>query len=97
MLNDGTDLDDLAFEAAYGLLQEIVERLEQGNLPLEDSLALFERGTQLVRRCAVVLDAAELRVTVLTQELDEQVNAERRRPGGANADFGIRADSGFDR
>ncbi len=72
---------DLDFEEAYRRLQDVVEQLERGNLPLQDSLALFETGTGLVRRCSAVLSQAELKITVLTKELDAEVNHERRRAG----------------
>ena len=45
-----------------------MEQLEAGDLPLERSLALFERGQALAGRCAELLDTAELRVKTLTGE-----------------------------
>ena len=56
----------LTFEQAMSRLDEIVSRMEAGEAPLEESLALFEEGTQLVRRCTSMLDQAELKVTKLT-------------------------------
>ena len=56
----------LTFEQAMSRLEEIVFRMEAGEAPLEESLALFEEGTQLVRRCTSMLDQAELKVTKLT-------------------------------
>jgi len=79
MSNCQDPASELDFEEAYRLLQEVVEQLEKGNLPLQESLALFERGTQLVRRCTAVLDEAELKVTLLTHDLDAELNQERRR------------------
>lgn len=81
MAVDPGDLAELNFEEAYRRLQEVVERLERGNLPLQESLALFETGTGLVRRCSAVLSQAELKITLLTKELDAEVNQERRRGG----------------
>ena len=52
----------LAFEQAYGALDAVVDLLESGDLPLEDALALYERGVALSRRCGRELEAAELRV-----------------------------------
>ena len=45
--------------------QAVVEQLELGNLPLEEAVRLFERGTELADACRKALDAAELRVTRL--------------------------------
>ncbi|MBZ0301671.1 MAG: exodeoxyribonuclease VII small subunit [Anaerolineae bacterium] len=59
-------IDELSFEAAYAELETILEQLESGELPLEDSVALFERGRKLSERCQTLLDKAELRVNQLT-------------------------------
>ena len=56
----------LTFEQAMSRLDEIVSRMEAGEAPLEESLALFEEGTQLVHQCTSMLDQAELKVTKLT-------------------------------
>ncbi len=52
-----------SFEEAMGRLEEIVRIMEQGEIPLEESLKLFEEGTALVHRCTEVLDKAQMRVT----------------------------------
>jgi exodeoxyribonuclease VII small subunit len=57
-----------SFEAAYRELQQVVDQLEDGGLPLEDAVKLFERGSELVRQCQRIVDDAELRVTRLTAE-----------------------------
>jgi exodeoxyribonuclease VII small subunit len=62
------ETDELPFEAALAKLEQVVDRLEQGDLELEASLAAFEEGVRLSRRCASQLDAAEQRVEVLTRE-----------------------------
>ena len=55
--------DEVArFEDAIAELQQIVEKMEQGELKLEESLTLFERGMSLTRHCRASLDAAELKV-----------------------------------
>ena len=54
------------FEAAIAELEDIVKKLEGGDLPLEQSLALYERGVQLSRFCHARLEAAEHRIEVLT-------------------------------
>ena len=59
---------ELSFETAAKELEAIVNRLEAGDLELEDSLAAFERGVRLARRCAAQLDAAEQRIDELVRE-----------------------------
>ncbi|MCC6163211.1 MAG: exodeoxyribonuclease VII small subunit [Acidobacteria bacterium] len=59
--------DPTDFEQAITELDSIVRTLEQGDLPLEQSLALFERGVTLSRFCHDRLADAERRITVLTQ------------------------------
>jgi exodeoxyribonuclease VII small subunit len=58
----------LSFEAALEQLEGVVERLERGELPLEEALTAFEEGVALVKRCAAQLDAAERRIDVLVRE-----------------------------
>lgn len=55
------------FEESMSRLEQIVRSLEQGNVPLEESLKLFQEGTELVRSCGKLLDEAELQIkTVMT-------------------------------
>jgi exodeoxyribonuclease VII small subunit len=58
----------VSFEASLDNLESIVDRLEEGDLPLEAALAAFEEGVALTRRCAEKLEAAERRIEVLVQE-----------------------------
>ena len=55
------------FESAIAELERIVKQLEDGDLPLDKSLALFERGVELSRFCHDQLSAAEKRIEVLTE------------------------------
>ena len=59
-----------AFEDALRRLETIVERLESGDLPLEESLRLFEEGVGLTRVCAGRLDEAQRRIEMLTKTED---------------------------
>ncbi len=61
-----TDNDDISFEQALGELEALVERMESGELSLEESLASFEQGIALTRRCQQALEQAEQKVKVLT-------------------------------
>ena len=78
------------FESAIGELESIVKTLEEGDLTLERSLALFERGVELSRFCHARLEEAERRIEILTEggelrpapdslENDDQDPSERGR------------------
>lgn len=56
------DIAVLPFDKALDELRAVVSRLEEGGLPLEESIALYERGAALHDHCAGLLDSAELRV-----------------------------------
>ncbi|GAB4291313.1 MAG: exodeoxyribonuclease VII small subunit [Methylophaga sp.] len=58
----------LDYEAAVKELEALVERLEQGDISLEESLALYERGVLLTRDCQESLKAAEQKVQMLIQQ-----------------------------
>ena len=55
------------FEAAVAELEGIVKKLEEGDLPLEKSLELYERGVQLSRFCHAQLEQAERRIEILNE------------------------------
>jgi len=59
------DIDKLDFEQALHRLNDLVGKLEAGELPLEESVAAFETGVKLSRRCEALLDTAEQRLQVL--------------------------------
>jgi len=61
-----SDINELSFEAAYAELEAIIGRLESGELTLEESVELFERGRKLSDHCQGLLDRAELRVNQLS-------------------------------
>ena len=60
--------DEPSFEAAQRELDEIVERLERGDVPIDDAIALWRRGEELYRSCVALLDAAEGRIDELSRE-----------------------------
>jgi exodeoxyribonuclease VII small subunit len=60
-----TEIETLTFEQAYRELEETVQKLEAGNLPLEEALALYQRGMTLAQACTRQLDNAELRIKTL--------------------------------
>jgi exodeoxyribonuclease VII small subunit len=65
---DRPDVSALAFDRALADLQTVVQRLETGGLPLEESIALYERGVALHEHCAKLLTDAELRVQRLVEQ-----------------------------
>jgi exodeoxyribonuclease VII small subunit len=66
--NEPKPIDALTYEEAFSELEAIVAVLESGERPLEESMNLFERGQALNKRCAELLDKAELKVQVLVGE-----------------------------
>lgn len=79
------DIAALPFDKALEELQGVVARLEEGGLPLEESIALYERGSALHSHCATLLDGAELRVQRLVDGA-----------GGAPQVMDLRPDDGDD-
>lgn len=63
-----TPVEDLSFEDALTELEGIVSELERGETPLDDSIARFERGMALSRRCEARLNEAETKLSMLVQK-----------------------------
>ena len=64
-------INALSFEEALAQLTQLVERLESGQLSLEDSVTAFETGVRLSRRCEALLDSAEQRLQILNDAAAE--------------------------
>lgn len=64
------------FEASLNELERIVKQLEDGDMPLEESLKLFEDGVRLSRECRERLTNAERRIEVLMKEADGSISLE---------------------
>jgi exodeoxyribonuclease VII small subunit len=64
--SEQTLVEELSYEQALVELENIVASLEANKLPLEESMALFERGQALTRHCMELLDKAELRIKQLS-------------------------------
>jgi exodeoxyribonuclease VII small subunit len=71
--NTQPDVKTLSFERALEELETIVKRLEDGKVPLEESVAIYERGEALKRRCEELLRQAEARVDKITTDANGQV------------------------
>lgn len=69
-------MKELTYEQAYKRLEEIVEKLENGSVPLEESMKLFEEGTKFANFCNSKLNAAEQKFTQLITENSESDNNE---------------------
>ncbi len=75
--DEGPPAGEAGFEPLYRRLEEIVARLEQGDLTLEESLSLYEEGMKLARRCQEMLQGAELRITKLQESFAESLGGIR--------------------
>ena len=65
-----TDVNEMSFEDALRELEQVVGKLERGEVPLDDSIALYERGAALKARCETKLKEAEEKVAKLTINAD---------------------------
>jgi len=70
-----------SFETSLAELEQIVGKLESGDLPLEESLDLFEKGIKLSRECRTRLTNAERRIEILMKDADGNLAAEEIEPG----------------
>ena len=59
---EAAPIDGMTFEAALAELEQIVDRLERGDVPLAESISIYERGEALKQRCERLLKEAEMRV-----------------------------------
>ncbi len=62
------DIKELSFEQAYDELEEVIAKLESGEMSLEEAVTLYERGRSLSTHCQELLDKAELRIQKLNED-----------------------------
>ncbi|WP_126174103.1 exodeoxyribonuclease VII small subunit [Altericroceibacterium xinjiangense] len=62
MQEQGTTIAEMSFEDALRALEDVVRKLETGEVPLEESISLYERGERLRNHCQARLDAAQARI-----------------------------------
>lgn len=74
------------FEKALARLETIVTELERGELPLDESLKIFEEGIKLSKSCLKVLDDAERKVEILVQDKDGKKRIQAFSEGESNSD-----------
>ena len=73
-----TPISKMTFEQAMSELERIVTQLERGDVPLEDSISLYEKGAELKKRCETKLKEAEQKVAAIT--LDEEGSVTGTKP-----------------
>lgn len=71
-------VEEMSFEEAMAELERVVNQLERGDVPLEDSITLYERGAALKKRCETKLKDAEEKVAAIT--LDAEGNPTGTKP-----------------
>jgi exodeoxyribonuclease VII small subunit len=72
------DIDKLSFEEAIKELTNIVGKIEQGQIPLQDSLEQYEKGMALIKQCRTILQKAEDRIEKITKEEKEDTKDDSR-------------------
>ena len=66
----------VSFEEAMSELEQLVDKLEKGELSLDESLEVFQRGIELSKFCSKRLDEVERKITVLLEDKDGQISEE---------------------
>jgi exodeoxyribonuclease VII small subunit len=79
-MND-TPISEMTFEQAMSELERIVTQLERGDVPLEDSISLYEKGAELKKRCETKLKEAEQKVAAITLDEDGSVTGTKSLEG----------------
>ncbi|MBH1944281.1 exodeoxyribonuclease VII small subunit [Citromicrobium bathyomarinum] len=72
MAEDPQNISDMSFEEALRALQQVVRQLEDGEVPLDQSIALYERGEKLRAACQARLDAAQARIEAIVLDAKGQ-------------------------
>lgn len=79
-------MKNISFEDALKRLEEILQQLEQGDLPLEKALKTFEEGMRLIRFCSKKLDDVEKKVEILLQDEEGRLTTRPFLEPGEDAD-----------
>jgi len=74
------DINKLTFEQAIHQLKDIVTRIEQGEIPLQDSLEQYEKGMALIKHCRTILQKAEKRIEKISREEPPEPGKEEEDP-----------------
>lgn len=90
------DVSKLSFEESIRLLKEIVDKIEQGQIPLQDSLDQYEKGMSLIKHCRGILQKAEKRIEKISREEQaEEETAEEQSEPESSGDQGDPDDKGL--
>ncbi len=71
------EIRNLKFEEARAKLEELVEKMESGNMPLEELISAYERGSQLTAHCRALLEGLQRRVEVIVNGGDPEAREAR--------------------
>ena len=82
MADEGSDLAAMSFEEALRALEDVVRKLEGGEVPLDESISLYERGEALRRHCQARLDAAQARIEKIVAGPDGKAAGTEPLDGG---------------
>ncbi len=74
-MTEKTEPRKVTFEQALDRLEQIVEQIESGKVPLEESIEKYEEGTKLVKQCRGILESAERKIQLLTRRDDDTLEA----------------------
>jgi len=72
-----TSIEEMSFEEAMCALEQVVDQLERGDVPLEQSISLYDRGAKLKARCEAKLKEAEEKVAAITLDVSGQPTGTR--------------------
>lgn len=71
-MSNEESIEDLPFDTALDQLEALAEQLEDGDVPLEESLRVYEQAVALFRHCRARLGSVEQKLEILTRDLDEE-------------------------
>ena len=89
------EIRDLKFEEARAQLEELVEKMESGNMPLEELISAYEKGSQLTAHCRALLEGLQRRVEIIVNGGDAQAQEARCTDFAPVANEGDRKSASF--
>ena len=89
------EIRNLKFEEARAQLEELVEKMESGNMPLEELISAYEKGSQLTAHCRALLEGLQRRVEIIVNGGDPQAKEARCTEFAPEANEGDRRTTPF--
>ena len=89
------EIRNLKFEEARARLEELVEKMESGNMPLEELISAYEKGSQLTAHCRALLEGLQRRVEIIVNGGDAQAKEARCTEFAPEANEGDRSNVPF--